>query len=183
VTSKVLSFWARFGVAIATFFRILTDGRFAADMQGQPLSETAAEPPAPAPVEPGPVLAADNSAALVLLSLFQGEGRFIDFVQQELVGFDDAEIGAVARVVHAGCRKVLAEHVGLATVRGEAEGSSVTLEPGFDAARVKLTGNVGGSGALTGVLRHRGWLASSMSLPSLSEGASARVLCPAEIEL
>ncbi len=42
------------------------------------------------------------NAALQLLALLQREGRFMDFVQQELASFSDADIGAAARVVHEG---------------------------------------------------------------------------------
>ena len=56
----------------------------------------------------------DRHAALQLLALFQREGRFVDFLEQDVASFSDAEIGAVARVVHEGCRKALHEHAKLA---------------------------------------------------------------------
>jgi hypothetical protein len=124
-----------------------------------------------------------EEGALLLLSLMQSEGRFVDFVQQSLVGFDDSEVGAVARVVHGGCAKVLSNHLALDAVRTEPEGAALVLEPGFDPARVKLTGNLAGEGRLHGVLRHKGWLAKEVRLPQVLGEASARVLCPAEVEL
>jgi hypothetical protein len=92
-------------------------------------------------------------------------------------------IGAVARVVHAGCRKVLTSHLRIAAIRGEPEGQRVALEPGFDPNRIKLTGNVSGSGRLNGVLRHRGWQAIEVHLPTVVDRAGTLVLCPAEVEL
>lgn len=120
---------------------------------------------------------------MLLLSLLQSEGRFVDFVQQEIAAFPDADVGAVARVVHAGCRKVLRTHLQIEPIRPEPEGQPVTLEPGFDPSRVKLTGNVVGGGRLHGVLRHRGWHAAQVQLPTLVDRASSRVLCPAEVEM
>lgn len=107
----------------------------------------------------------------------------MDFVQQDVAGFSDADVGAVARVVHAGCRKVLRTHLQIEPIRSEPEGQSVTLEPGFDPSRIKLTGNVGGDGRVRGVLRHRGWHAAHVQLPTLVDRASSRVLCPAEVEM
>jgi len=129
--------------------------------------------------------AADAGAgpALQLLALFQREGRLIDFLEQDIAGFADAEIGAAARVVHEGCRKALRDHTKLQPVRTEVEGASLTLAAGYDPAEVKLTGNVQGAAPYKGVLRHRGWRASSISLPLPIKGHDARVLAPAEVEL
>jgi hypothetical protein len=120
---------------------------------------------------------------LVLLSLLQTEGRFVDFVQQDIAGFPDAEVGAVARVVHGGCRKAISAHLRIEAIRSESEGQPVALEPGFDPNRIKLTGNVAGAGRLRGVLRHRGWQASDVRLPTVVDPAAVLVLCPAEVEL
>jgi len=174
-------------MALSAFFRILFDGRHAAAwsrFQSSPdrvpavstVSAAAAAPPPGAPQ-------GSQDAALLLLSLLQGEGRFVDFVQQDISAFADAEVGGVARVVHAGCRKVLRAHVQIEPIRSEPEGQPVTLEPGFDPSKVKLTGNVAGTGRLQGVLRHRGWHASVVQLPTLVDRAGSRVLCPAEVEL
>jgi hypothetical protein len=144
--------------------------------------------PAPAPVAaPAPAAAplreATPDAALQLLSLFQREARLIDFTQENLSGYSDADIGAAARVVHEGCSKVLREHFTIDAVRSEAEGSRVTLPEGFDASAVRLTGNVVGKAPFTGTLSHRGWRASSVRLPKLAETHDAKVLAPAEVEL
>ncbi|MEJ7731183.1 MAG: DUF2760 domain-containing protein [Polyangiaceae bacterium] len=125
----------------------------------------------------------DVTAALQLLSLLQREGRFVDFVEQEIAGFGDGDVAAAARVVHSGCRKAVREHVTLEAVRAEDEGAKVTLEDGFDAGSVKLTGNVRGSAPFTGTLRHRGWRAKEAKLPTAAPGHDATVLAPAEVEL
>jgi hypothetical protein len=147
--------------------------------------------PAPAPVAPqaapapaaAPLREATPDAALQLLSLLQREARLIDFTQENLSGYADADIGAAARVVHEGCAKVLREHFSIEAVRNEAEGSRITLPEGFDAAAVRLTGNVVGKAPFTGTLSHRGWRATSVRLPKLAEAHDAKVLAPAEVEL
>ncbi|MBP8138311.1 MAG: DUF2760 domain-containing protein, partial [Alicycliphilus sp.] len=91
--------------------------------------------------------------------------------------------GAAARVVHGGCRKLLAEHFTLAPVRAEAEGSRVTLAAGFDAAAVRLTGNVVGQAPFTGTLSHRGWQVTQVRLPQLTDARAAAIIAQAEVEL
>lgn len=122
-------------------------------------------------------------AALQLLSLLQQEARFIDFIQEDLLGFSDADVGAAARVVHEGGKKVLQDYFSLASVRDEQEESRITLAEGFDATAVRLTGNVIGQAPFTGTLVHRGWRVTEVRLPKLAEGHDARVIAPAEIEL
>jgi hypothetical protein len=184
-------------MAFSAFFGILFDGRqamawarFLGAGEPAPASEVAVAQSAPAPAATGyapatsaPAVDRAPDAAVLLLSLLQSEGRFVDFVQQDLTAFSDADVGAVARVVNTGCRKVLRAHLQIEPIRPEPEGQAVTLEPGFDPSRVKLTGNVGGQGRLQGVLRHRGWHAANVQLPTLVDRAGSRVLCPAEVEM
>jgi hypothetical protein len=125
----------------------------------------------------------DVTPALQLLALLQREGRFVDFVEQEIAGFGDGDVAAAARVVHSGCRKAVREHVTLEAVRAEDEGAKVTLADGFEANSVKLTGNVRGSAPFTGTLRHRGWRAKEARLPVAAPGHDAQVIAPAEVEL
>ncbi len=61
-------------------------------------------PPAAAPKPPEQT----HAPALHLLSMLQREGRLVDFLQEDVAPFSDAEVGAAARVVHEGCRKVVA---------------------------------------------------------------------------
>ncbi len=146
-------------------------------------------PPAatPAPVAsahpPAPTQPPSHDAALQLLGLLQREARLIDFTQEDVRAYSDADIGAAARVVHAGCRKVLDEHFSISPLRTEAEGSRIRLEAGFDARAVRLTGNVVGSAPYQGSLSHRGWRATDVRLPQLSAGHDATVLAQAEVEL
>lgn len=166
------------------FFRVLFDGGFAE--RAWQAREPKALPPAPEPSQRAPKPAAEpqnGAPALQLLALFQREGRFVDFLEQEIATFPDAEIGAVARVVHEGCRKALHEHAKLAPVRSEEEGSSVTLAAGFNPVEVKLSGKVQGAAPYKGVLRHRGWRTAGISLPTPVKGHDPNVIAPAEVEL
>lgn len=124
-----------------------------------------------------------QTAALQLLGLMQREARFVDFIQEDVAPYTDAEIGAAARVVHEGCRKVLREHFAIAPVRTEAEGTRITLQAGFDAAAVRLTGNVVGQAPFTGTLGHRGWQVTEVKLPQLTDSRAAKVIAQAEVEL
>lgn len=176
-----LSFFARLWLAWLCFFRVLFDGQFAARVEAARVDR--ALPPAPAPPLP-PERAADATApALQLLSLLQREGRLVDFLQQDIASFPDAEVGVAARVVHEGCRRALREHASIEPVRAESEGARVKLEAGFDADAVKLVGDVKGEPPWSGTLRHRGWRASRLELPRLVGDHDARVLAPAEVEL
>lgn len=137
---------------------------------------------APAP-EPVVLKEATPDAALQLLSLLQKEARFIDFIKEDVSAYGDADIGVAARVVHEGCVKALNEHFTLAVIREEQEGSQVTLEEGFDAASIRLTGNIVGSAPFTGTLVHKGWKVTDVRLPKMTEGHNANVIAAAEVEL
>ncbi|WP_372738980.1 DUF2760 domain-containing protein [Neptunomonas sp.] len=140
-----------------------------------------------APVEPAvtPSVLKDTTpeSALQLLSLLQQDARFLDFVHEDLSSYSDADIGAAARVVHEGSKKTVAGYFTLSPIRTEEEESRLTLESGFDASQVRLTGNVVGSAPFTGTLVHRGWKATEVRLPQLAKGHDVRILAPAEVEL
>lgn len=175
----------RLWFALVCFFRVLGDPRFAARAKDLADGVVPELPPAPPePVAPAPVVPTQdsNDAALQLLSLLQREGRFVDFVQQDITSFGDADVAAAARVVHEGCRRALGQHATLANVRSESEGSTVTVEAP-DPVSLKLTGNVSGSAPYRGVLRHRGWRVEKLSLPTRVGDADLRVVAPAEVEL
>jgi hypothetical protein len=178
-----LSLLSRIGLAFSALFGVLGDSELAARFVAL---RGGAEPvPAPGAAPPTvPVLKqASPDAALQLLALLQRDARLIDFVGENLSGYNDAQIGAAARVVHEGCAKVLREHFSIVPVRDEVEGSRITLPAGFDAAAVRLTGNVVGDPPFNGSLSHRGWRVAEVRLPKLAEGHDTRVLAPAEVEL
>jgi hypothetical protein len=197
MTDSNPSFLGRISLAVGTFFSILGDGKFAADVlrlrNGGFTAPAAAPAPAPAPTpapapqpapQPAPVLKeATPDAALQLLGLLQRDARFIDFVEEDIKNYSDADIGAAARLVHDGCRATLREHFTIRPVRDEAEGSRVTLAEGFDATSVRLTGNVVGKAPFNGSISHRGWRVDDVRLPKLTDSHNAKVIAPAEVEL
>ena len=115
--------------------------------------------------------------------MLQREGRLIDFLQENVAAYSDAEVGAAARTVHEGCRKVIAQYLALEPVLKEAEGERVAVPAGFDAQRIRLTGNVAGQPPYAGGLKHHGWVTTAVRFPELSPSLDARVLAPAEVEL
>jgi len=183
MTEPSPSFFSRLGLAFAVFFRTLFDARFAVSLR--PLLEGAGTQPQPEQAAPAtPTLLETNpDSALQLLGLLQQEGRLVDFLEEDVAQYSDAEIGAAVRVVHEGCRKALHDHLTLQPIREEAEGSRVTLEPGFDAAAMRPTGNLVGQPPFTGTLAHRGWRAVEVRLPKLAQGHDVKVIAPAEVEL
>lgn len=182
------SFFARLALAFVAFFKVLFNASYAGRVErlgsGEPEPEPQpVAPPAVAP-PPAPTLReAPTDAALQLLGLLQREGRLIDFLQEDVTSYSDADIGAAARVVHDSVKKALLTHVTLERVRSEAEGTRVSVPAGFSAHEVRLTGNVVGEAPFSGTLAHAGWRAVRIELPKLSAGYDVRVLAPAEVEL
>lgn len=199
MTDENPGFFARlFVLAWVAFFRTLFSSEFAAGVarlrEGAPVLPADAEKAKPEEKEakekkreapPKAVVLKEPTpdAALQLLGILQREGRFVDFLEEDISGFSDTEVGAAARVVHDGCAKALHEHFDLSPVRTEEEGSKITLADGFDAAEIRLTGNVVGEPPFKGSLQHRGWRVTEVKLPKLTEEHQVKVIAPAEIEL
>lgn len=120
------------------------------------------------------------STSAQLLAVLQKEGRFIDFLQEDLSGVDDATVGSVSRTVQEGCRKVVNQYLDLAPVMSEKEGESVTIAEGFDPHEISLVGKVEGDPPFKGTLRHHGWVLEKDELPDLG---APNVLLAAEVEL
>lgn len=188
-TSDTPSFFSRLSLA----FRILgsaKDAGVAAKALSAPESAPVVEKE-PAPAAPAPVVAAvpakpsepDVRSGLLVLSLLQREGRLVDFLREDVAAYGDADIGAAARVVHAGCRKVLEQYFTFEPAMPGADGDAVTLAAGFDAQRVRLTGNVAGQPPFKGTLRHHGWVVTSTRLPVQAESVDARIIAAADVEL
>lgn len=176
VTEPQLSFMQRLAIA----WRALMDAGFAARVLAQPETPPAVQLPAPAAVAKP---ARDLRPALQLLAVLQREGRLVDFIQQDIATYSDADVGAAARVVHDGCRRAIQGVAQLESVRSEAEGQSVTIPGGFDAHALRLTGNVSGEPPFRGQLRHKGWRVTQITLPDVVDESDCTVVAPAEVEL
>ena len=144
-----------------------------------------AEKPADKPADKPRVSAAQHhkDGALALLALLQREGRLVDFLRESLDAHSDADIGAAARDVHRGCRKVLEQHLAFEPVMPGAEEEKVSVPKGFDPAEIRLIGEAKGEPPYRGTLRHHGWRVTEAKLPALADGIDRTVVAPAEVEL
>lgn len=123
-----------------------------------------------------------TDGALRLLGLLQQEGRLIDFLEEDIEPYNDAQVGAAVRAIHAGCRSALHQRMRIERIYQQEDGAAIEVEPGFDAAALRLTGNVHGAPPFRGVLQHGGWRASEVALPT-GAGVDPAVLAPAEVEV
>ena len=130
-----------------------------------------------------PLVKTSPEPAIQMLSALQREGRLIDFLQEDITAYDDAQIGAAVRNIHAGCRTALLDQMEIHPVFRESEGASVTVPPGFDAQAIRLTGNVSGNPPFKGVLRHRGWQVEHVRLAASADEKRKWILAPAEVEI
>jgi len=174
--------------AIRVFFGVLLSAATAQQIERTLGGSEPADKPQPKskpkPKQPAAPPPPVRSEALTLLSTLQREARFVDFIKEPLEGYDDAQIGAVARDVHRDCSKVLERLFALKPVNEQQEGSQMDVPAGFDAGRYRLTGNVTGEPPFSGQLVHHGWEASQCKLPTWSgTAAAARVVAPVEVEL
>jgi hypothetical protein len=146
------------------------------------------EPPKADTAKPMPVPAAGNQAEAEIVSflaLLQERGRLVDFLMEDITTYDNAQVGAAARVVHEGCKAALREHFQIRSVREESEGSSVTIPVGYAADEYRLIGNIRGAGPFSGTLVHRGWKTEGVKLPRIVRVDPDRLpaIAPAEVEL
>jgi hypothetical protein len=186
-----MGFWQRLSYAFRCWFSILVRGKIPADAANQLLDRQAKETSAAGEPPPGrlkPVHKAETppdvgDRALQMLALLQREGRLIDFLFEDVTPYPDAQLGAAVRSVHQSCREVLEHYVKLVPIIDSEEDRPVSLEAGLDPASIKLLGNVTGEQPTRGVLRHRGWRAVDINLPSLPEGGGRKVIAPAEVEI
>jgi hypothetical protein len=145
-----------------------------------PETEPAATPPAPAPEPP------QAGEALVLLSLLQEKGRFLDFVMEDITAFQDAQVAAASRVVHQGCSAVIREHLDISPVHAGKEGDRITVDTVAEPDRYRLVGKILGQPPFSGVVIHRGWKTSRMSLPRFTRPVDAtgpNTITPVEVEV
>ncbi len=182
-------------ISLKAFFLVLFNGTLARQVDEllrqrhvQPrlpesMPEAVSDRKSPAPKQVAPPKP-QRSEAIALLAALQREGRFVDFLKEELTGFSDAQIGAVARDLHRDCAKVVERMFAIEPLLSDAEGASVQVPAGFDAARYRLVGNLSGTPPFRGELVHQGWRATQCDLPDWVGGEeSARVIAPAEVEV
>lgn len=149
--------------------------------------------PSPAPAVPAPQPEARprpeprrpaQSEAITLLATLQREARIVDFLQEDLSGYSDEQVGAAVRAIHHDASKVLDRMFGIQPVVTDAEGAAIEVPAGFDAGRFRLTGHVTGAAPYQGTLQHHGWEATKCDLPQFTGNESgAKTIAPAEVEV
>jgi Domain of unknown function (DUF2760) len=192
---------AAIAFVLALFILALTffDSRRKADTMAQappaevpPPRAPAPEPPAPEPAPaaiiqpPKPEPPAESTAEAEIVAFFallQEKGRLIDFLMEDLAAYEDAEIGAAARVVHEGCKGVLREHFKIHAISEAEEGAQITVPAGFAADEYRLVGKLSGDPPFTGKLVHKGWKTDTVKLPRIVDASRLPAIAPAEVEI
>lgn len=192
---KPIGFLPRFFGAFGQFFKYMGSGDYAARCaavgQGHKLASEMEPTVVTETVEvikevevAAPTLASvSEDGALQLLQLLQQEARFIDFVQESIDGYSDADVGAAARQIHSGCSQVVKQYFTLDVVNSAPENSRVEILGDYDPKAVKLEGRVQGEGPYTGTLIHPGWKVTDTRLPKVSSTQGLNILAPAEVEV
>ena len=181
----------RITLAFTTFFRILFQAETAERIRKLESSEESvsgkSEPASVPQAPPKPVptkIESQRSDALSLLETLQREARLIDFLEENLDGYSDQQVGAAVREVHRQSRAVLQRMFQLVPAVENSEGSRMTVTGEEDAATIRLVGNVSDARPVEGTLVHPGWKAEKCDLPKWNGSPSAKmVLAPAEVEV
>lgn len=166
---------SRLLLAFRAFFAILFGRPLPRELK-TPASTAKAAPAKAEPQPPNP------AHALQLLGILQRDSRLVDFLMEDITAFDDEQIGAAVRSLHDQARDSLARHLRLQPVIDGVEGA-YTRPATADPAAVKFIGNVPAARPEGGTLRHKGWRAAHVDLPSLNPKQDASIIAPAEIEI
>ncbi len=136
-------------------------------------------------LEDQPVVKKDKTdpSHLRLLNLLQDSSRLVDFFKEDISQFNDAQVGAAVRKIHADCNKSLEEYVTIRPIMEEKEGQQVDVPEGYDPTNIKIVGKVKGQPPFKGKLIHKGWRAHKRSLPKQVGDLSTEVIQPAEVEI
>ncbi|MHB8876490.1 MAG: DUF2760 domain-containing protein, partial [Myxococcaceae bacterium] len=137
VSPDGVPFFARLWMALVAFFRIVFRPAFAVSVLPAYTAWKRAEalPPGGAPVAKAEPPEGAHASGLFVLSMLQREGRLLDFLQEDIASHPDEAVGAAARVVHEGCRRVVSQYLSIEPVVQDAEGAAVTVPADFDARR------------------------------------------------
>lgn len=174
----------RLGLAFKAFFRIFGDADFSKAVEQTLAGKRLSVAPAPEAVVEPPKPAPGRSDALNLLSALQREARFLDFIQEPISEYTDAQVGAAVRDIHRDCASVIQRMFAPEPVVSQEEGAAVEVAEGYDPAEYRLSGNISAESPHHGTLGHHGWKASRCELPQWTgKQESASIVAPAEVEI
>ena len=170
----------RISFAFRSFFSILFGGSLAPDI-ALAFGYTKPMPAKAAPAAPPKPQAGPADGAVQILAILQRDARLLDFLMEDISGYSDDQVGAAVRDVQAQSRQSIGRYLRLEPVIDGVEGDYTKIAGATAVDSIKLIGNVPASGkAPGGLLRHKGWKAAQVDLPS---AAPTMILAPAEIEV
>jgi hypothetical protein len=85
--------------------------------------------------------------------------------------------------IHEGCKKALDDVIAPGAILVQQEEEEIEVAADFDPNALKLVGNVTGRPPFKGIVRHRGWRARKLDLPSFSGSVDPEIIAPAEVEV
>jgi hypothetical protein len=188
----MIGFSTRLSFAFRCFFSLLFQGEIPQDVLdtlGNSKTEVSRSSTAAKAAPAAPKVGMDKPTAesvdraVQMLGLLQRDGRLVDFLQEDVSPYPDGQLGAAVRSIHASCRQVLERYIKLEPIISSEEDEPVTVPVGFDPAAIKLVGNVAGEPPIRGLLRHRGWRVTEVTLPSIPQGSGRAIVAPAEVEI
>jgi hypothetical protein len=187
----MIEFSTRLSFAFRCFFSLLFQGRIPQDIlqalggaRAEAATGTKTKATFAAPEVRGKAPTAESlDRAVQMLALLQRDGRLVDFLEEDVSSYPDGQLGAAVRRIHTSCRQVLERYIKLEPILSSEEDQPVTVQAGFDPAAIKLVGNVTGEPPIRGLLRHRGWRVTEVTLPSLPQGSGRAIVAPAEVEV
>jgi len=172
----IVAFLAAILVLVLSFVGRTKAGSTTAPATVAPPPPVTAPPPAPAANQAEGEIAA-------FLALLQEKGRLVDFLMEDVTAYDDAQVGAAARVIHQGCKEVLTEHFRITPVSVAQEGSQVTVPAEYAADEYRLIGKISGDPPFSGKLIHKGWKTDYVKLPRITKSGRLPAIAPAEVEV
>lgn len=181
------NFWQYRDVGLMILSLYLAVQSFVAMRARKSPSAPAAEPaPSPEPPKAARPEPSQTGEALILLSLLQEKGRFVDYLMEDITAFNDAQVAAASRVVHQGCSAVLKEFLAISPTHAGKEGDRITIDKSADRNQYRLIGKVHGEPPYSGVVVHRGWKTLKLALPRFTRQvnpAGENIITPVEVEV
>jgi len=180
--------WVHDGGVILLSLFILGRSLYLLRAGNRPTTPAAPSPPAPSTAEtakPPAPLPTQTGEALILLSLLQEKGRFLDYLMEDISAFSDAQVAAASRVVHQGCSAVIRECLALTPAHDGKEGERISIEATSEQQQYRLIGKVQAP-PFSGVVVHRGWKTSKLALPRHTrpiDPTGENVITPVEVEV